>query len=208
MLNSFVCATSHETKETVLFRDYSLIGHEEEDVSIVDAACATSAATTFFEEATIGARKYRDGAFGANNPVDEVYIEAGNVWDQEGGHMSNLLKCFVSIGTGNPGLEPMKESVWGFLTGTLADLVTETERTGEKFMRRHKDIATPNGTQRFFRFNVEQGLQGVGLEEYLRQGEIEAVTKRYMESLQQRTMVNMCAENLKLKECLSLHRIS
>jgi hypothetical protein len=166
----------------------------------VDAACATSAATTFFEPVTIGECQYVDGAMVANNPVEELYIEAGNVWDQEGGQMSKLLKCFVSIGTGNPGVDSMKEGAWDFFTKTMAKLVTETERTGERFMKMHKDIAAPDGRQRFFRFNVDQGLQNIGLEEYRRQGEIEAVTKRYMESLQQKTLVGMCADNLKLKQ--------
>jgi predicted acylesterase/phospholipase RssA len=47
--------------------------------TICQAARATSAATTFFEPASIGARRFADGALGANNPVDEVEDEASDI---------------------------------------------------------------------------------------------------------------------------------
>jgi predicted patatin/cPLA2 family phospholipase len=175
--------------------------------TIVDAALATSAATTFFDEVEINGEKFCDGAFGANNPVDQVYIEASSIWDDMGGQLSSALKCFISIGTGVPGVDAMREDVAGFLSKTLKAMVTETERTQQRFMKRNKDVAKPDGKQRFFRFNVEQGLQGVGLAEYLRQGSIKAATNRYMESLQQITLVRLCSEHLRQKQCTSpVHR--
>jgi hypothetical protein len=203
--NSFVCATAHETKELVFFRDYSKPGQGRKDVAtIVEAACATCAATTYFDPVTIGARKYWDGGFKANNPVDQVYIEAQNVWGNKGGLMPSLIKCFVSVGTGDPGVKAMNKSLFGFLKKDLTELVTESEDTAKFFMRRNMDITRPDGTQRYFRFNVSQGLQGVELDEFGAQAMIEAATEGYMESLEQETLVRMCAENLALKQCVSL----
>lgn len=118
--------------------------------------------------------------------------------------MPSLIKCFVSIGTGDPGITPMSKTVLGFLKDDLVKLVTESEDTARYFMTRNREIAKPDGTQRYFRFNVSQGLQGVEMDECEARPQIEAVTERYMETFEQETLVTMCAQNLKLKECVSL----
>lgn len=52
---SFVCATAYENTTTVLLRDYTLLEESNHDqATIVDAALATSAATTFFEPIITG----------------------------------------------------------------------------------------------------------------------------------------------------------
>jgi predicted acylesterase/phospholipase RssA len=47
--------------------------------TILQAALATSAATTLFYPVVIQARKFADGALGANNPVSQVEDEAMNI---------------------------------------------------------------------------------------------------------------------------------
>jgi calcium-independent phospholipase A2-gamma len=51
-----------------------------DEVKIWEVACATSAATTFFKPAQIMSggvhRTFVDGALGANNPVNRLWIEA------------------------------------------------------------------------------------------------------------------------------------
>jgi predicted acylesterase/phospholipase RssA len=105
---SFVCATTVEDQRTVRFRDYSRLGLGIlNNTSIVDAACATSAATSYFDAVNVNGRQYRDGGFGANNPVTEVWHEAREVWikDDYDVQLDDILKCFVSIGTGFPKIE-------------------------------------------------------------------------------------------------------
>ena len=106
---------------------------EEDTATIVEAALATSAATSFFEPVTIGNYKYVDGALGANNPVYHINREASKVWDSEGSAMHKIMKCFISIGTGNPGMRSIEESAYGFLANTLKEMATETEPTAEGF---------------------------------------------------------------------------
>ena len=73
-------------------------------MTIVDAAPARSAALTFFDRVQIGDRYFRDGATGANNPIDDVWIEAGNIWnDDEEVQLQDMIGCLLSISTGNPG---------------------------------------------------------------------------------------------------------
>ena len=77
---SFVCTIAKETTGITRLRSYSLADELDNPATICEAALATSAATTFFDPVKIGARKYVDGALGANNPVDEVEGEASNIW--------------------------------------------------------------------------------------------------------------------------------
>jgi predicted acylesterase/phospholipase RssA len=100
-------------------RDYDLLDEFNDDnASIVEAALATSAATTFFEPVRIGARTYVDGALGANTPVDYVWNEAQSIWCPDDGQLEPMVKCFVSVGTGNPGLTPVEEGAKDFLSKT------------------------------------------------------------------------------------------
>ncbi|OCK87825.1 uncharacterized protein K441DRAFT_682333 [Cenococcum geophilum 1.58] len=99
----FVCATCTETTGIKRIRSYSLPGGLDVKVTICDAALATSAATGFFDPVTIGARQFVDGALGANNPIGEVEAEASKIWCSDRSELKPLVKCFVSIGTGNPG---------------------------------------------------------------------------------------------------------
>lgn len=66
-------------------RSYNLPDELNIPATICDAALATSAATGFFDPVSIGARRFVDGALGANNPVDEVEGEASNIWSDTGG---------------------------------------------------------------------------------------------------------------------------
>ena len=61
-----------------------------------------------------------------------------------------------------------------------------------------------DGSQRYFRFNVEQGLQDVGLEEWKKINIIESATEGYMESPERENLVALCANNLRLKTSVSL----
>lgn len=92
-----------------------------------------------------------------------------------------------------------------FLSGTLADLATQTENTEKTFVgdwRQHFD------QKRYFRFNVDQGLQNVGLAEYQEQGAIEAATYGYLDHQGQEFRVRDCIQNLKLKQSVYIENFS
>ncbi|KAF5855336.1 hypothetical protein ETB97_009428 [Aspergillus alliaceus] len=201
----FVCTTSYETKDIVRLRDYSVPTKVDIPATICQAALATSAATTFFNPVYIGTRKFVDGALGSNNPVEEVEGEAADIWCSGTGDLKPLVKCFVSIGTGNPGITAIEDKALRFLSETLVDIATETDRTEKKSIARW---AKHFDEKRYFRFNVDQGLQEVGLEEYREQGKIEAATYRYLDHQAQAFQVRDCVQNLKLKESMAMCNIS
>ena len=207
---SFVCATSVESSHVTRLRDYDLPGKPKGNlgITIVDAALATSAASIFFDRVQIGDRFFRDGATGSNNPIDDVWIEAENLWNSDDDAVINdMLGCLLSVGTGNPGMRPLQEKSWKFLSETLVQIATDTEQKAEKFEHVHRNLLKISD-RRYYRFNVEQGLQDVGLEEYKLKGQIETATEEYLAKRTQENEIRACAQILKMKECMDHSMIS
>ncbi|KAI9688258.1 MAG: hypothetical protein M1822_001764 [Bathelium mastoideum] len=194
--HTFVCATA-ATAGIKRLRSYNVLDEENIRATICEAALATSAATGYFDPVSIGTRKFVDGALGANNPVDEVEGEAANIWGHGTGDSKRLVKCFVSIGTGHPGKKALKKTVWGFLTKSLVGIATQTEETERKMIERW---AQQYDEKRFFRFNVDQGLQDVDLAEYKKQGWMEEVTDEYLTHQDRKFRVRDCVLNLEQKQ--------
>ncbi|KAJ6120164.1 protein kinase subdomain-containing protein [Penicillium sp. IBT 18751x] len=180
---TFVCTADRHTKEIIHLRSYSLSHEPDIRTTIYQAALATSAATTFFEPVIIGDRSFADGGLGANNPVDEVEGEATNIWCPETGDLKPQVKCFISIGTGNPGKKPFEDNALKFLGQTVVQIATETENTERRFIARW---AKHFDDKRYFRFNVEHGLQEIGLEEYRKKGAMKAATEGYLTHITQK----------------------
>jgi len=202
---SFVCTADRDTKDIVRLRSYSLPDEPNIHATICQAALATSAATTFFEPVSIGDRTFADGAFGANNPVDEVEGEASNIWCSETGNLKPLVKCFISIGTGNPGKKAFEDSMIKFLSQTMVSIATETENTEKKFIARW---AKHFDDSRYFRFNVDQGLQNIGLNEHEKKGTIQAATEGYLIHMAQKFRIRDCIRNLRLKQSVYIENFS
>jgi hypothetical protein len=86
--------------------------------------------------------------------------EASNIWCTETGDIKPLVKCFISIGTGNPGNKAIEDKVLGFLSRTLVGIATQTAETEKRFIAKWRQHFNE---KRYFRFNVDQGLQSIGL---------------------------------------------
>jgi hypothetical protein len=175
----------------------------EDDFTIWEAGRATSAATSFFDPVKVvrgrSVREYVDGAFGFNNPLDQVWAEAQDIWSPDQGKLEPMIKCVVSIGTGNPGLSAIEDKPWSIFE-TLKQIATQTEDTEQRFAMHHRDLI--DGGQRYYRFNVPHGLEKVELEEYERQGEIMDATMAYLNNHQPVIFqFRDCAQNLSHKKC-------
>lgn len=85
-----------------LFRTYGTRASGQ-NISIVDACLATSAATTFFPSVTVDHVEYVDGAFKCNNPTSSVLKELESR-DSPSPMRDAIaeIDCLVSIGTGRP----------------------------------------------------------------------------------------------------------
>ena len=166
---------------------------------IWEAGRATSAASSFFDPITIGdfGECFVDGATGANNPVYEVWNEAQDIWPS--GSLEERVQCLVSIGTGMPSLKPFTDDLVGIGQSLLA-IATETEKTAERFSR---DKSTLDDGGHYYRFNVIQGLEDVGLEQLTRKNVIIAATDRYLESQAVFKRIKACGNSLAERQCTS-----
>jgi predicted acylesterase/phospholipase RssA len=166
-------------------------------VKIWEACRATSAASSFFDPIAIGRyeEEFVDGATGANNPVWEVWNQAQLIWGPQ--PLEGRIKCLVSIGTGVPSLKPFRDDVF-HIGNTLVAIATETGQTAERF-RRDKSHLADSG--RYYRFNVDRGLEEIGLEESRKRKEIAAATRCYVGSQDVFKKMQACADNMAGREC-------
>lgn len=193
----FVCAQRKETGAIALLKSYRRIGDNPGKATIWQAALATSAATSFFDPVQIGDCTYGDGALGANNPANEVQNEAGNIWCETTGKLEPLVKCFISLGTGNGGINPISDKAWKFLSKSLTTVAADTTLTAQHVATRWRHFQDT----RYFRFNVQQGLQDVGLAEYKEIGLMESATRDYLNNEETQPRIRNCVTNLRTKEC-------
>ena len=179
----FVCATSKEDRNGIrLFTSYQPKGPPSDllnTTTIWEAGRATAAAISFFDPITIGGygEQFVDGATGANNPIWRLWHEAEQFWDISG-NLEKNLKCLVSIGTGVPSLEPFGDTLKD-VGKTLLAISTETKNTADEFLRHHTIL---HDQRKYFRFNVEKGLEKIGLEDSGARKFIAAATRSYLES--------------------------
>lgn len=201
---TFVVARRMESRNSVLIRDYTELGDTNDDkITIVEAALATSAASSFFPPLSALGKKYVDGALGSNNPTPLVWQAAQDIWANHDGQVLDKINCFISVGTGKPSFQAIHESAWGFLTKTLKSLVTQTEETEQNFAKDHRVLLPLEGEQKYYRFNVESGLEGVGLEEHDKVDLIEVATYEYLDKSQQRKFdLDRCSMRVANKECM------
>lgn len=193
----FVCATAKETLEITRLRSYGAPDENTPTPTICEAALATSAATGYFEPVFLGDRQFVDGAFGANNPIDEMEEEACDIWCPSNGNLRVLVKCLLSIGTGNAGKRAIDDNIIKFLSKTLVRMATKPEGAERKFMARWRKECKEG---RCFRFNVEQGMQDVRMSDYQKRSLIETATQEYLHHPRQKAQIQECIQNLAAKQ--------
>ncbi|KAI9742109.1 MAG: hypothetical protein M1834_000499 [Cirrosporium novae-zelandiae] len=185
----FVCAVREDGSRAVI-RSYETEAHDSlyETCKIWEGARATSAASTFFDPITVGpyGQKFVDGALRHNNPIDLVDLESKALWEEED-------RIIVSIGTG---IAPA-----GDVTGNLKELgealiklVTDTEERNNVFRQRNRAMVEQG---LLYRFNVNQGLGSVGLEEHKAVNLIRTFTDGYLQDPDVQSSVKRCAKIMK-----------
>lgn len=150
-------------------------------LSIWQAARATSAAPTFFKRIRIGSKNmeedFIDGGMGSNNPTQVLLREATHVFDA-----TAPVACILSIGTGEASIIEVKEPTFFQkivpieLINAMKEMITDCRNTADAVQYRFQ-----KSPGLYFRLNVDQGLQGVGLEEWREMGAIKAKTLLYLD---------------------------
>jgi hypothetical protein len=198
-----VCCTSGEILETSLLRTWQTTRGDpdlDSTVRVWEAARATSAASTFFDSISIGdpGQRFLDGGTGANNPVRHVWGEAKDLLPH-GESLKDHLGCLISIGTGQPGYQPFKETVVGIGKALLA-IATETEATADAF---HREKSALFERKICFRFNVPRGLGDIGLAETEQLSAIKSMTSNYLQTEAVQRDLRMCVQQLGERQSVS-----
>lgn len=142
-------AVDHFPAQPYLFRNYELNAEAKKrshfvgasNVTVYEAARATTSAPTFYEPAVIGGLRLVDGAILANNPSLVALCESAALWP--GAHVE--LMC--SLGTGTVSLRSITTNIvnWAriaFECVVSADVV-------------HRITGTLLGPERYYRFDPE-----------------------------------------------------
>lgn len=106
--------------------------------------------------------------------------------------MKPLVKCFISIGTGNPG-KAFEDNMIKFLYQMVVQIATKTENTEKRSIARW---AKHFDQKRYFRFNAEQEPQNIGLDEHRKKGAMEAATEEYLTHMTRKFWVRDCIGEL------------
>ncbi|KAJ4198403.1 hypothetical protein NW755_001090 [Fusarium falciforme] len=144
---------------------------------------ATSAATTFFKSIKCGMDEieFIDAGFGYNNPCDVLVGEAKQVFPDA----QQIL--VVSIGTGMGNVVDIRNTRRSIL-GALQSMASNSSRVAREMAVRYR------GSNDYFRFNVEQGLQDVTLSDWEQTSRISAHTHNYI--LENEARLEQCALRL------------
>ena len=174
--SSFVCVTSEKLGKPFQFRSYNSPWDAMDDCPIWQACRATSAAPTIFPPMQVGNPPvaYVDGGLGYNNPIRVLIDETSHIWP------SRQIGCIVSIGTGASVSRDFGRTLKP-LFDKIKEMATDTENVAREI---EKEMKHKHGNEQkvYFRFNVQQGLEQVGLEECKEMGRIKVATQDYLKS--------------------------
>jgi hypothetical protein len=121
-----------------------------------------------------------------------------DVWPaMDYGPLSENIRCLVSIGTGVPSMKPFGKNMIA-VAKTLIDISTQTENTAKLFMEEYGDL---DEQSKYFRFNVTDGLEKVGLEEDKKMHDIAAATRRYVQTQEISKKMKASGGSLAGREC-------
>ncbi len=170
--------TSEKLGKSFRFRSYNSPWDVLDDCPIWQACRATSAAPTFFPPMEIGNPPvtYVDGGMGYNNPIRALIQETSHMWRPS----ERKIGCIVSIGTGVLTSRDIGRTIPP-LFKKLAEMATDTEKVARDIDKEMKD-KYGDEQKVYFRFNVQHGLEQVGLEEWREMDRTKVATQEYLRS--------------------------
>ena len=130
---------------------------------------------------------YVDGGLGYNNPIRALIEETFHIWPSD-----RKTGCIVSIGTGVLISRDVGKTIKP-LFDKLAEMATDTEKVAREF---EEEMKHRYGIEQkvYFRFNVQHGLEQVGLEEWMERDRTKVATQDYLKSYWDR--VEACASQI------------
>lgn len=148
----------------------------------------------------IGGEMFTDRATGANNPIRHIWTEAKDTFSQgPDRRLTDHFQCLVSIGTGKQNLTAFNMDVRKFFIDSLVSITTNSNQTADEFQKLNSELFKQRVA---FRYNVDRGLEAIGLEEADMVNEIRAASRRYIQTEDVFNSITDCTEQLKAKYCM------
>ncbi|KAF8599735.1 FabD/lysophospholipase-like protein [Ceratobasidium sp. AG-I] len=196
----FVCAMSAHNMNALiptLLRSYDIGDNQGPDCTIVEVVRATTACAGLFKPVFILQDSvmvpYVDSGLGCNNPTAPMLVEAERLFP------GAYAACIVSIGTGHPQTISMpvhpntiQRLLCPKMIQVLKGIASDCERTADEMAHRFRHV---NGL--YFRFNVDQGMQSIGLSDWEKLSEVVAHTRGYMQGPEVATRRNNAVSALR-----------
>lgn len=167
-----MCTHAYSSNEAELLRSYEATKEDKIECTIVEAARATSAAPLFFNPIKINGIKFSDGGLRNNNPIKAVRNELRQEFPGRPGG------CIVSIGTGVHRTQSLGKTLVA-IAKSCATIATNVEAAHQEFKTNECGAGGPF-QDKYFRFNVDQGLQDIKLHEWKRMEAMESNTRHYL----------------------------
>ncbi|KAH8824386.1 acyl transferase/acyl hydrolase/lysophospholipase [Flagelloscypha sp. PMI_526] len=181
---TFVCAMpEHNLSHPRLFRSYRVRSNQSTNCAIWEATRATTAMPAIFSSIRIGPASqkepFADGGLRCNNPTMELIQELKDNLRDSG------LSCLVSIGAGKPTVVSLKrdeDDSQSSMEKTLLAIATDCEQTAEAVSKHFEETVgqVDEGSGPYWRFNIEQGMQGISNVEWNRISEMVSHVKSYL----------------------------
>jgi patatin-like phospholipase/acyl hydrolase len=191
-----VCATRKAISKPDNLRSFKTTAATEEnyDCTIWEATSATTAAPFYFKSVkfTGNGEEWCDGGLKRNNPILEVMAEL----KREKSFKDRKVGCVLSLGTGAPKIGKVSSNIIGFLKGAV-EMMTNSEDIADDFAASDEG-KTLASTNRYFRFNVPQGMEDLKLDESDAKAmeKMNALTTNYLRQVGSGNEVERCAKSL------------
>ncbi|KAI9709423.1 MAG: hypothetical protein M1812_007700 [Candelaria pacifica] len=173
----FVCATRTQNSQPELLRSYQNRDPSQRNYNcrLWEAVRATSAAPMFFDKITLqdGGADFVDGAMRLNNPIYELLREAERLYQPLS------IGCILSLGTGWTNPTSLDDPKLHNVVRACAQIAVDAQQKADDFLqdRRGSEFRDAN---KYFRFNVEQGVQEIKLDEWKQLKTLDAMTTGYL----------------------------
>jgi hypothetical protein len=135
---------------------------------------------------------YIDGGVGINNPTEQVLQEAESIFPDR------YIACIISIGTGKmptiriPKPGPFQRAVPVDVIKAMTAIATDCEKIHELLASRFQ-----NNPHVYFRFNVEQGMQGIKLAQWEQLDKVAAHTLQHLKMQEVDQRIEVAVETIR-----------
>jgi predicted acylesterase/phospholipase RssA len=162
-----------------IFRSYKGAANQMPDCAIWEVLFASMAHPDLFKSIEIGEAPMRepfvDGGLGCNNPTPHVLAEAKRLFP------GRYVSCVMSIGSGHtctiqlPKPTMLQQVLPTHVLAAMNDIATDSERVAEEMAGRFRGLKNV-----YFRFNVNQGMQNIKLNDWEKLSDVSAHARAYM----------------------------